>query len=41
MMAISGFMEDYIINTVRQYFSTAGPWPQLYRSARDSPGIDN
>jgi len=24
-----------------QCFSTAGPWHQLYRAARDSPAIDN
>jgi len=23
-----------------EYFSTAMPWHQLYRAARDSPGID-
>jgi len=26
---------------VHQCFSTVGPWHQLYRAARDSPGIDN
>ena len=35
------------MNVVEQCFSTAGPrpgtgpWHQIYRAARDSPGIDN
>ena len=36
-----------LTNLIDQCFSTAGPrpgtgpWPQLYRAVRDSPGIDN
>jgi hypothetical protein len=29
----------FIVYTLQQCFSTAGPWHQLYRAARDSPGI--
>jgi len=28
-----------LTDSVRQRFSTAGPWYQLYRAARGSPGI--
>jgi len=36
-----------IVRALQQCFSTAGPrpstgpWDQLYRAARDAPGIDN
>ena len=28
-----------VLNVLEQCFSTAGPWYQLYRTARGSPGI--
>jgi len=41
------FSKEALIISLYQCFSTAGPrpstgpWRQLYRVARDSPGIDN
>ena len=41
------FLQDTRFHNLEQCFSTAGPRPdtgplhQLYRAARDSPGIDN
>jgi hypothetical protein len=35
----SRFVSHFVLRTLNQCFSTAGPWHQLYRAASGSPGI--